>query len=518
MIHMARPCALFVHLLGNFWLGDSLREHSSFRATNPESESAILDEVTNNDGKPNPRISCSAGIEHARQLLAGKMKAMGLMALGQGNDYLYTVPGTKDDECPGGITNLIAGLPGSDEQLKEEYILLGAHLDGPYNQGPSAKEGNLETDNSYDDGGSVAAVLSLAKYFKDNPIKRSLLLILSDGEEGIGNVQTSEEWKRRFCQSSGWQGRKGSCHNYPIGFTAWARRPTVQIQMVKLVMTMDPLGAPGINDHDFVAVLGTESTEGLQELMEESFTGAPVEPLFVNRQYAATSYSDADAITKDFKPLCVEFLPECFNGVPAVWLAQTAFGKYHGGVNANYLLPAMEYGMIPGIKVPRELASFALDMRKNFNDQALLKVTESLTTVLKNLGNQPDLSYLVYNPQVHKKFTEANAMFKCGAPGNCGFSLQDAINNKKAYDYLAKALLSAPDIAPEVAKSVQQFSSQSSMMLGKIINAYGCTQPTCKPSEVFPKELEETKPGLLAVLTMALDFYAKEPYRQPFGG
>ena len=35
--------------------------------------------------------------------------------------------------------------------------------------------------------------------------------------------------------------------------------------MVKLVMTMDPLGAPGINDHDFVAVLGTESTEGLQE-------------------------------------------------------------------------------------------------------------------------------------------------------------------------------------------------------------------------------------------------------------
>ena len=200
---MARPCALFVHLLGNFWLGDSLREHSSFRATNPESESAILDEVTNNDGKPNPRISCSAGIEHARQLLAGKMKAMGLMALGQGNDYLYTVPGTKDDECPGGITNLIAGLPGSDEQLKEEYILLGAHLDGPYNQGPSAKEGNLETDNSYDDGGSVAAVLSLAKYFKDNPIKRSLLLILSDGEEGIGNVQTSEEWKRRFCQSSG---------------------------------------------------------------------------------------------------------------------------------------------------------------------------------------------------------------------------------------------------------------------------------------------------------------------------
>eukprot|EP00438_Fugacium_kawagutii_P015839 Skav230431 [mRNA] locus=scaffold1601:118650:119267:+ [translate_table: standard] len=181
----------------------------SFRDASREPVTGILDEVTSYDGKPNPRISCSKGMEHARQLLAEKMKEMGLSPKGEateeGNGYFFTVPGTKDDECPGGITSLVAVLEGHDEKLKEEFLLLNAHLDGPYNQGPTASKGNLETDNSYDDGGSVATILSLAEHFQKNPtvLKRSLLLVLSDGEEGISNVQTSSEWKRRFCASPG---------------------------------------------------------------------------------------------------------------------------------------------------------------------------------------------------------------------------------------------------------------------------------------------------------------------------
>lgn len=38
-------------------------------------------------------------------------------------------------------------------------------------------------------------------------------------------------------------------------------------------MALDPLGAPGIEGHDFVAVLGSESTPGLQALLERSFEG-----------------------------------------------------------------------------------------------------------------------------------------------------------------------------------------------------------------------------------------------------
>lgn len=250
------------------WLGDTVRLNSDSdlpTAQRDEPMNAILDEVTSLDGKPNPRISCSEGMQHARQLLADKLKEMQLQPMGQDNDYFYTVPKTKDEECPGGITNLIAVLKGHDNLLKEEYILLNAHLDGPYNQGPTARQGNLQTDNSYDDGGSVSATLSLAEYFKENPMKRSLIFVLSDGEEGIGNVATSPEWKRRFCQSIAYKGPPMTCQNYPIGFTAWAKDPTIDLESLKLVLTMDPLGAPGIKNNDFVAVLGTESTPGLQE-------------------------------------------------------------------------------------------------------------------------------------------------------------------------------------------------------------------------------------------------------------
>ena len=233
----------------------------------------------------------------------------------------------------------------------------------------------------------------------------------------------------------------------------------------------------------------------------------------MNRQYAATSYSDADAVTRDFKPLCRGNPESCLNGIPAAWFAQTAFGKYHGGLNGNYLLPAMEYGMIPGIKIPGKLATFSLDMRKNFDDAALEKVTESFKKVLKNIGNKPDLSYLVYNQQVAKSIREANA--KCGGKvPQCGFSLQDAINNKNAYDFIARALSTATDIDPEVAKPVHLLCVRMSNVLAQIIDAYQGSNR--KPSEVIPKELEQTSPGLLAMIAMALDFYAKEPYRQPF--
>ena len=144
----------------------------------------------------------------------------------------------------------------------------------------------------------------------------------------------------------------------------------------------------------------------------EPLAGSPTHPLFINRLYVPTSYSDADALTKDFSPLCGSTEPAtCLNGVPAapgswshqvhifaqshdlfliivwsttvttfifeccrlisicgmipksavpiclcfssllqVWFAQTAFAKYHGGIDGQFLLPPMESGQIPLIK------------------------------------------------------------------------------------------------------------------------------------------------------------------------
>ena len=46
--------------------------------------------------------------------------------------------------------------------------------------------------------------------------------------------------------------------------------------------------------------------------------GSPTHPLFINRLYVPTSYSDADALTKNFSPLCGSSEPvTCLNGIPA---------------------------------------------------------------------------------------------------------------------------------------------------------------------------------------------------------
>jgi hypothetical protein len=92
--------------------------------------------------------------------------------------------------------------------------------------------------------------------------------------------------------------------------------------------------------------------------------------------------------------------------------------------------------------------------------------------------------------------------------------LQDAINNKHAYDFIARALSTATDIDPEVARPVHTLCTRMSNALGQIINAYRGSNR--KPWEVIPKELEQTSPGLLAMIAMALDFYVEGPYRQPF--
>lgn len=480
----------------------------------------LLDGLTTYEEKPNPRLSCSPGIVNARQLIESKLEEIDVKPMGD-DGFRYTVPGTIDsEECPDGITNLIGVIEGSDPFLKDEYIMLSAHIDGPENEGPSSAQGLLDTDNTYDDGSGTAALLSMAEYFVKAPPRRSLILFFSDGEEGIHNVAVSEGWKQAFCVSPAYWGPPG-CHNYPIGMTAWVKdsKKSFNEKSLRLVIAMDPLGAPGIKHHDFVAVLGTETTPGLQKLVEGAFAGAATKPLYVNRMYVGTSYSDGDAFTKDFTPLCLQEEPPCaplccFYGVPTVWMAQAGFGKYHGGGDGYQLLPVMESGGI-GVTIPKELATFALDMRKNFDDDALLKVTESLKSVVTSLADNDALSSLVYNPKVYSDIYAAN--HACGSLRMpvCGFSLQDAVNNKNAYDFLKYALSNTPAIDTQVASTMKAFCGTMSDSIQKILEVYKDVNED-QYSMIVPKGFNSTLPAVLAVSTMALDFYADEPYRQPF--
>ena len=65
---------------------------------------------------------------------------------------------------------------------------------------------------------------------------RSIIFFISDGEEGINNVAVSDAWKQAFCNSPAYRGNPKGCYNYPIGFTAWAKNPTLDLKKVKLVL------------------------------------------------------------------------------------------------------------------------------------------------------------------------------------------------------------------------------------------------------------------------------------------
>ncbi len=79
--------------------------------------------------------------------------------------------------------NLVARFPGTDPVLKDEYVVLSAHLDHigigePIN-------GDRIYNGAMDNGSGSALVLDLADSFKKHPekLRRSLLLVLVTGEE-----------------------------------------------------------------------------------------------------------------------------------------------------------------------------------------------------------------------------------------------------------------------------------------------------------------------------------------------
>ena len=90
---------------------------------------------------------------------------------------------TKVDVTKVESANIVAKLPGNDPVLKEEYVVLSAHLDHigigePIN-------GDRIYNGAMDNGSGSALVLDMAASFKKNPekLRRSILLVLVTGEE-----------------------------------------------------------------------------------------------------------------------------------------------------------------------------------------------------------------------------------------------------------------------------------------------------------------------------------------------
>jgi len=93
---------------------------------------------------------------------------------------LHTEIAQKDISSP----NVLAVLPGSDPKLKDEYVVIAAHLDG-YGFGTPVKGDNLYN-GALDDAAYVALLIQMADDIKSGKLprpKRSILFAAFTGEE-----------------------------------------------------------------------------------------------------------------------------------------------------------------------------------------------------------------------------------------------------------------------------------------------------------------------------------------------
>lgn len=117
----------------------------------------------------------------------------------------------------GGYRNILAVLPGSDDKLKSEYIIVCAHYDhvGYGNERNSNGPIGYVHNGADDNASGIAGLLEIIEAFTKlkTPPKRSLLFVFWDAEE---------------------KGLLGSEH--------WVRRPTIPLKQIRLVLNMDMIG------------------------------------------------------------------------------------------------------------------------------------------------------------------------------------------------------------------------------------------------------------------------------------
>ncbi|WP_027127047.1 M28 family metallopeptidase [Gelidibacter mesophilus] len=121
------------------------------------------------------RATGSEGIEKAAVYIENKLKSYNVQPYFETYRDHYKAKGME-------ATNVVGYIEGNDPDLKNEFIILGAHYD--HIGVVKAVDGDSIANGANDDASGVAAVLAMARYFatkKNN--KRSILFTLYSGEE-----------------------------------------------------------------------------------------------------------------------------------------------------------------------------------------------------------------------------------------------------------------------------------------------------------------------------------------------
>jgi Zn-dependent M28 family amino/carboxypeptidase len=187
------------------------------------------------------RNTPSRGLEMTAAYVAAQFKRLGLKPGGDGDTYLqrYSLgkPASaagRNGAAPETAPNSVGILPGTDPVLRDEYIVVSAHMDHVGTNGANAKDSIWN--GADDDASGTAGVLALAEALAQAPTKRSIIFLTVSGEE---------------------HGLWGS---------AWfASNPPVPIKKIVANFNLDMLGR---NWKDSIVVVGMEHSDLGQTLMK----------------------------------------------------------------------------------------------------------------------------------------------------------------------------------------------------------------------------------------------------------
>ena len=151
------------------------------------------------------RFPATVGDTLASEFIVSQLSSLKLKPIVKGKKKIayfqdFTYGKTKEQERT--THNIIAVLPGKDKQLRHEYIVVGSHYDhlglGGQNSG-SRRPDTLGVHPGADDNASGdAVVLELAKYFKKERTKRSVIFAFFGAEEqGLIGSKNFLEWMKK---------------------------------------------------------------------------------------------------------------------------------------------------------------------------------------------------------------------------------------------------------------------------------------------------------------------------------
>lgn len=128
------------------------------------------------------RATPSPELEEVADWIAGEFRNLGLEPGGDEGSYLqrYSVPDGSGATAP----NVVGILPGSDPELRREYVVYSAHMDHVGVRSPGA-DGDSIYNGADDDASGTAAVLEIAEAMASlaTPPRRSTIFLAVSGEE-----------------------------------------------------------------------------------------------------------------------------------------------------------------------------------------------------------------------------------------------------------------------------------------------------------------------------------------------